>query len=166
MGYLLTLLSGLKYVCVTERKETNSQMNSEQNKLSLQSLCESGEIYNTLSEYLLLCRGSGEEQPQDTSLRNSSSKKAQKISFPNLAGFCRYLGISTDDFATLSVQCPSDHGKILTVLEDEALNSSISASLLSAYLKVRLGYDKTSSTGTAPSQLSITFEHDIFEDGE
>ena len=51
----------------------------------------------------------------------------------------------------------------LAILEDEALNSALSPTLVSAYLKKRLGYDGTEKR--ASSQLEISFEHDVFEDG-
>ena len=57
------------------------------------------------------------------------------------------------------------YGKILTVLEDEALNSGLSPALVSSYLKKRLGYDGIKAQESS-SQLEIKFEHDIFEDGE
>ena len=51
------------------------------------------------------------------------------------------------------------------MLEDEALNSSLSPTLISAYLKKRLGYASDSSAESSENQLQIKFEHDIFEDG-
>ena len=85
--------------------------------------------------------------------------------FPNLAGFCRFIGISTSELEAFGKDNPNDYGIILTVLEDEALNSGLSPALVSAYLKKRLGYDATKALETS-SQLEIKFEHDIFEDGE
>ena len=93
-------------------------------------------------------------------------KKARKEAvFPNLAGFCRFIGISTSELEEFGKSSPNEYEKILTVLEDEALNSGLSPALVSSYLKKRLGYDGAKIQGSA-SQLEIKFEHDIFEDGE
>ena len=54
----------------------------------------------------------------------------------------------------------------LAVLEDEALNSDLSPTLLSAYLKRRLGYDTPARALAQKDQICISFEHDIIEDGE
>ena len=55
-------------------------------------------------------------------------------------------------------------------LEDEALNASNSPTLLSAYLKKRLGYLEKQSKGEQNESecglMRLVFEHDIEEDGE
>ena len=54
--------------------------------------------------------------------------------------------------------------------EDEALNASNSPTLLSAYLKKRLGYLEKQSKGEQSESecglMRLVFEHDIEEDGE
>ena len=54
-----------------------------------------------------------------------------------------------------------------TVLEDEALNAELSPTVLTAYLKKRLGYGEKSEATTSAEcgQLRLVFEHDILEDG-
>ena len=86
---------------------------------------------------------------------------------PNPAGFCRFLGKGLDFWEDLSDSDPGTYGVICAFLEDEALNSDLSPTLLSAYLKKRLGYGepKGSSGVTDCGQMTLVFEHDIDEDG-
>ncbi len=94
----------------------------------------------------------------------SDDKKAK---FPNVAGFCRFCGVGTDIFDELRETDPKLHSAVCAVLEDEALNSSVSASVLSVYLKLRLGYEKTGEKSTADvGRIQLVFDHDAFSDGE
>ncbi len=144
-------------------------MNSEQTELPLHALCESEEIYTLLEDYILACTTVAETSSTNSSERNSTSNKKARANsqkqFPNLAGFCRYLKTGMDDFERLSESYPCAYNRILTVLEDEALNSDLSTTVISAYLKRRLGYDTNAKSTSEHSQLQISFEHDIFEDG-
>ncbi len=60
-----------------------------------------------------------------------------------------------------------EYDALLAVFEDEALNSGLSPTVVSAYLKHRLGYgEKTEEkTAVASEGVKLIFEHDIFEDG-
>lgn len=147
-------------------------MNSEQSLID--KLCDNGNLDALLESYIQRCNAcdSGADTFCDDGSRNGNlSKKArrdkesEKASFPNLAGFCRYLGIGTGEMEKLASEHPLQYGKILAVLEDEALNSGLSATVITAYLKKRLGYDGPAIKSEA-SPLQIKFEHDIFEDGE
>lgn len=132
-------------------------MNSAESILKAE---DGGEIINLLNEYILACRSDTSPQSCD----GGKKKESEKTVFPNLAGFCRFLGIGTSELKSLIQNYPDVYGRILTVLEDEALNSKLSPTLVSAYLKTRLGYDASRPQETS-SQLEIKFEHDIFEDG-
>lgn len=131
-------------------------MNSAEGTLSYE---DGGKIINQLNEYILKCQSCEQESDGE-----KSKKSSEKTSFPNLAGFCRFLGISACELEDFCEQFPQLHGRILAILEDEALNSKLSPTLVSAYLKKRLGYDGSEKKQN-PSQLEISFEHDIFEDG-
>ncbi len=89
--------------------------------------------------------------------------------FPNLAGFCRFLKMGTEDLLSLSEDFPDILTYLYAVFEDEALNASVSPSLTTAYLKRRLGYEKAlperEGTAVALSPPTVCFEHDIFRDG-
>jgi hypothetical protein len=147
-------------------------MNSAQG--SLEELCENGRLEELLESYLEICASQPSEDGAVSSEENQTkkpprlkSKEQPKASFPNLAGFCRFLGVGTGELEMLAAKYPSEHGKILAVLEDEALNSGLSATLISAYLKKRLGYDCTPKPlSEGEKQLQIRFEHDILKDGE
>ena len=130
-------------------------MNPAESKLSE---TDGGEITKLLEQYLLLCRTDGEND-------DGKKKKCKDTIFPNLAGFCRFIGISTSELEAYGEKFSTEYERILTVLEDEALNSGLSPALVSSYLKKRLGYDGTNQAPKSP-QLEIKFEHDIFEDGE
>lgn len=80
----------------------------------------------------------------------------------NIAGFCRYIGVSAAHLRELCEQYPEQYAQLLNLFEDEALNSGMSPSLLMSYLKARLGYGDEKSDGA----LKVTFQHDIMKDGE
>lgn len=97
--------------------------------------------------------------------QGNSTKSASRI--PNVAGFCRALGVTLSDFDRLKRTRPEHHGAICAVLEDEALNSQMTAAILSIYLKHRLGYgtEREEIGITDAGQLRLIFEHDAYEDG-
>lgn len=109
-----------------------------------------------LDGYLQFCREERETQ------------KKQNDRFPNLAGFCRWAGCGTEEFFQLEKSHPRICDRILTILEDEALNSSLPSSTLNAYLKQRLWKDPVEEKTElcAGEQLRLVFEHDILEDGK
>ena len=118
---------------------------------------EACDLLNALNQYLQFCRQSPEKQD-----------KKEALPFPNLAGFCRWLGCSFSELSLLKNDRPALYDRICTVLEDEALNSSLSASVLTAYLKQRLwsgekDVEKKAVDGS--EHLRLVFEHDILEDG-
>ncbi len=125
---------------------------------SISSINDGGKILTLLNKYIIACANAQSEGKK-------SSKSAPPSAFPNFAGFCRFLKSSTAELEALRDKFPEDYAKMLTVLEDEALNSKLSPTIVSAYMKKRLGYDKTTSVQN-DSQMEIKFEHDIFEDGE
>ena len=118
-----------------------------------------------LEKYIASCHPLPEE---DGTISPKASKKTEGR-FPNLAGFCRFLHIGTEDLTELSEEYPDAIAYVYAVLEDEALNSSVSPTLLTAYLKRRLGYDREPERKDKPMptdlQPIIRFEHDIYGDG-
>ena len=111
-----------------------------------------------LEEYLKSCQSKDEHE-----------KKSYK-QLPNLAGFCRAVGCGTAAFSQLEESYPEIADWICAVLEDEVLSFSPSPTLLSAYLKRRLGYTEKPRTETESEAecglMRLVFEHDIEEDGE
>ena len=118
-----------------------------------------GRLKELTESYLTFCHREKKEGA-------ASSKKSSAI-LPNLAGFCRYVGVGTTELEKLLSEFPRERELLLAALEDEALNSAASPTVVSAYLKRRLGYEKEPcSAREIPSQIKIQFEHDIFKDGE
>ena len=126
-------------------------------RTALESAADDGSIVRIFDDYLLFCRTEGE---------GGKRKNAGRI--PNVAGFCRFTGTTLSDFERLRQTRPEVHGALCAALEDEALNSEMSASILSVYLKLRLGYageNDEASRVTDTGQLRLIFDHDAFEDG-
>ena len=118
-----------------------------------------GRLSELTENYLAFCHREKKEGA-------TSSKKAS-TALPNLAGFCRYVGVGMTELEKLLSEFPRERELFLASLEDEALNSAASPTVVSAYLKRRLGYEKEPcSVRDLPNQLKIQFEHDIFKDGE
>lgn len=129
----------------------------EQREATLESAVTDAELLEELNQYLQACRPPPDED-----------RKKSAVPFPNLAGFCRHLGWGASDMELLKKSDPELYDRICTVLEDEALNSDLSASVLTAYLKQRIWRAEPSSdksTVDQGDQLRLIFEHDILEDG-
>ena len=146
---------------------------------SIEEACSLGILGELANEYLLWCytqKKEGEcedieekERDKDKRTRKKDSGDKHAAKFPNVAGFCRYFGIGRGKYERLSKKYPEEFEKLSAVFEDEALNSQISPSLLSTYLKRRLGYgesSETTSTEVDTAQVKLIFDHDIFIDGE
>ena len=111
-------------------------------------------VIEALEDYLKKCR--------ETAVGKGKSR------FPNLAGFCRHLGIGVERLEALFIKSPEEYGALCAVFEDEALNSELSPTVIGAYLKQRLGYGERSEQKRASVELpevKLVFDHDIFEDG-
>ncbi len=93
---------------------------------------------------------------------------AQNKRLPNLAGFCRHAELGGSAVERLRREFPESYSELCLILEDEALNADVPASVLTAYLKKRLNYDDRAegSTPCEVGQLKLIFEHDILKDGE
>ena len=145
---------------------------------SIEEACLLGILSELADEYLLSCLPKQNEKKEgeciDSEQKGKSTKKRdggdkREPKFPNVAGFCRYFGIGRGKYERLSKKYPEEFEKLFAVFEDEALNSQISPSLLSTYLKKRLGYsDASESTQTEvdTDKINLIFDHDIFVDGE
>ncbi len=83
-----------------------------------------------------------------------------------MAGFCRHLGVGVEEFERQMRERQEEFDAMMAIFEDEALNSGLSPTLISAYLKHRLGYgEKAEEKTAAVGDVKLIFEHDIFEDG-
>jgi hypothetical protein len=125
-------------------------------RTALELLADEERIDTEFGKYILHCREECGGNP----------KSAGRI--PNVAGFCRFLGVTLSDFDRLKSTRPEIHGALCAALEDEALNSQMTATILSIYLKHRLGYleEKHEERSVTDSgQLRLIFDHYAFEDG-
>ena len=128
----------------------------EECRADLESEAVLQELPHLLDQYLHSCRPSADQGEKRASL------------FPNLAGFCRWLGHGRNAVEGLQKTHPQVFDFICTVLEDEALNADISASVLTTYLKQRLWHgekEESLQRVSGGEQLQLIFEHDILEDG-
>ncbi len=121
----------------------------------LDAICQMKRLSELAEKYILACREDKDFGKQGR--------------FPNIAGFCRFFGFPGDSLDKIKREYPDSYSALCLIFEDEALNSDVSASVLSAYLKKRLGYseekEKTDSS-LSFEQLKLVFEHDIVADGE
>ncbi len=135
----------------------------------LESVCEDGNLLLVTEQYINSCNQSDSDSKEENNGARKEKQRKKSGRFPNVAGFCRYIGIGQSEYARLSKKYPEEFEKLSCVLEDEALNSEISPTLLGAYLKKRLGYDdsaRTQKNDVDVGQLKLIFEHDIIADGE
>ncbi len=150
---------------------------TEENKLTpdtVEQACKLRLIDNLADEYLDFCygginAGSAQEDENDGNTSKRKKKNDGGRRFPNVAGFCRYFGIGRSRYERLSRTYPDEFEKLLAIFEDEALNSFVSASLLTSYLKKRLGYGDAADTPKSEietPQFRLIFDHDILGDGE
>lgn len=145
-------------VARNERMEVTIIVNLKKS-VSLEKIVADGKLEKYLKRYLKSCRPPPDADP-----------KKDFGTFPNLAGFCRWLGCGISEVDALRLSHPHAADWLNAVMEDEAFNGSVrvSPTLLSAYLKRRLGYsDKIEAVSDAEcGEVRVIFEHDISEDGE
>ena len=113
-----------------------------------------GVLPKRIKKYLSGCR-----PPADA----DSKKEIGRL--PTLAGFCSSLGCGLGAAEELAREFPEDFDYLCAVLEDEALNSARSPTLINTYLKERLRYGERGDASGADVPVQPIFEHDILEDG-
>ena len=152
------------YASQTERRNLLFQKNSKKDKDEAAcsvtvALFKEGTLFSAVEDYIEQCYASqadGESKP----------KVKPKIRFPNVAGFCRYLGTGISDVLVFKTEYPFEYDRLLAIFEDEALNSDVSSTLLSAYMKKRLLYAVEDAPRSVLGEVRYCFEHDVFADGE
>ncbi len=144
-------------------------MNHNSGGKRLSDACRRGTSYRILEKYIHSCRfhTESEEDEKNENTEKRAKAKRSRERFPNLAGFCRYLKISSEELEKIWEEYPVEIERLYAILEDEALNSDLPPAILSAYLKRRLGYEKeTDDKESESGPIQILFEHNIFRDGE
>ena len=121
-----------------------------------EDLCRGKNLSSMAEEYIQSCRD------------HSGAATKPRDRFPNLAGFCRHFGLTSEELSKLKKERPELYDTLCLTFEDEALNFGASPTLLAAYLKRRLGYGDRADqnqTGFDGGETRLIFEHDIIEDG-
>ena len=136
-----------------------------------ETLFRTGRILEAVEDYIRMCKEEG-------SVGNAVGGKVKNPRgsggrFPNLAGFCRYLGRGLEELAALGEHYPSAYDSLMTALEDAALNADSipagSATLTMAYFKRRLHYGATETAetnGETEGEIRVVFDHNMEEDGK
>ena len=122
-------------------------------------LCKSGMLWEKCNEYIFSC----------SDVENDEGKGKRRARFPNLAGLCRYLETGLDDLRLFKEKYPESYDRLLAIFEDEALNSDVSTTLLSAYMKKRLAFaveEEVKGQKDTSREICYCFEHDVYADGE
>ena len=78
--------------------------------------------------------------------------------FANVAGFCRFAGISVGEFLGLKRRFPAEFESAGAYFEDAALNSNATATLVGMYLR-QYGF------WGAPIEDDVVCDHDMIADG-
>ncbi len=136
----------------------NKKFSCDKKKLNITDLVE---------KYVLHCLVS--EAESDESEKSKQEKKSKKSRFPNLAGFCRYYGLTKSYIEELKKTKPLQYESLCMIFEDEALNSELSATVLTAYLKRHLGYAekvKSERSLCEDEKTVLVFDHDIEDAGK
>lgn len=99
--------------------------------------------------------------------REESVGAKRRERFPNISGFCRFCGIGACELAEMKRLYPEHYSSLCSIFEDEALNSELSATVLSSYLKKHLDFSENdpSVSEVNAGELRLIFEHDIEKDG-
>ena len=87
------------------------------------------------------------------------SEGSKKPIFANVAGFCRFAGISVAEYRAFSKKFPDEYENAAAFFEDAALNSGATATLVGMYLR-EYGY------WGREAEDEVICDHDIFADGE
>lgn len=94
----------------------------------------------------------------DEYLSEAAAQSGKKGGFPNIAGFCRHIGISVTSYRELRSRFPKEFELAGAYFEDAALNSAATATLIGMYLKHY-------SLWNDDRPLEVDCEHDIFSAG-
>lgn len=145
-GRLLSSVKTRLRRCVIDERRDRDGINNKKRARrrlspgSLTAACENGKIIELATKYI--CQA-----------ENGT---------PNIAGFCRYMGAGVSEFQGLKQRYPEIYDALCAIFEDEALNSALSPSVVSLYLRERLGYDGDKRDD---GSVTVVFEHDVLNDG-
>jgi len=84
---------------------------------------------------------------------------------PNMAGFFRWMGLSASARDHFKGSYPQIYRTVKMIFEDEALNSPLPPSIVSAYMKQFFSSEDVTPEDSSRG-ITLVFEHDIERDGE
>jgi len=134
------------------------------NNRKAEDFCKENSIVTLVEDYVIHCLNSSKSESET----EKEKKKKEKSRFPNFAGFCRYYGFTQKDMKKIHENYPEQYDALCMVFEDEAFNSELSPTVLTAYLKHRLGYSDKKQTESGvwdDGEISLVFDHDIEDAG-
>lgn len=114
---------------------------------AVDSLCSEGSPEKRAEQYITFCLT--REPPR----------------LPNMAGFFRWMGLSAAARDHFKKAHSERYRTIKMIFEDEALNSPLPPSIVSAYMKQYFSAEDEPSD-REPGGITLMFEHDIERDGE
>ena len=85
---------------------------------------------------------------------------------PNMAGFFRWMELSAAARDHFIRAYPESYKTVRMIFEDEALNSPLPPSIVSAYMKQHFASEQEDGSSQHEGKLTLIFEHDIEHDGE
>ncbi len=117
-----------------------------------------GELLRFAEKYVASCHASDDED---------GGGHARGGRLPNIAGLARLLGVGVADISALEGRHPEQYRALLALMEDEALNSDKSSTLINTYFKERLRLGTAQADeSSSDAALTVVFEHDVLSDGE
>ena len=126
---------------------SESSISADKDIQKVDKICESKTVRKLAEQYISFCLS--EETPR----------------LPNISGFFRWLKLSAAARDHFKSAHRDEYRTVKMIFEDEALNSPLPPSIVSAYMKQFFSCepdDETESKGG----ITLTFEHDIERDGE
>ncbi|MCI6502600.1 MAG: hypothetical protein MSA49_05170 [Clostridia bacterium] len=120
---------------------------------AVDELCQNGSLIDRCEQYVHFCL-SEENEPR------------KRPRLPNAAGFFRWLELDADALRYLKQNYPEKFRTIQMIFEDEALNSPLPPSIVSAYLKQYFPQEEEPESSRAEcGPITVLFDHDINCDG-
>ena len=137
-------------------------------------------LYHALAEYIRRCNEKDAAEPADKDTNAPRTKKdgaplsrADELSlgaissdgeksFPNVCGFCRFIGKGTRELIETLSGDKETADRILTVFEDEAFRSGASSAVMTQYLKLLDELRELSRLCRAEesTHISVIFPHE------
>ena len=137
--------------CAQSKKAVRRRLPTEIRKgiKTVDEFCRNGSPEMLAEQYINFCLN--EERPR----------------LPNISGFFRWLTLPAAAKDHFIHTYPESYRTVRMIFEDEALNSPLPPSIVSAYMKQYYSDAGNPKDDSEQSEgITLIFEHDIFHDGE